>query len=70
MNFLQILREDHGGASGYSVEISGTTLANCPTDDDEDDDHEDDDDEDDDDDHEGHEHHEQEHADHEHEDDA
>jgi hypothetical protein len=70
MNFLQILREDHGGASGYSVEISGTTLANCPTDDDEEDDHEDDDDEDDDDDHEGHEHHEQEHADHEHEDDA
>jgi hypothetical protein len=62
MNFVQILREDHGGGTGYSVQISGTTLANCPVDDDEDDDdheddeHEDDDDEEDDDDHEDDEH--------------
>jgi hypothetical protein len=45
-NFVQVLREDHGDVTGYSVQITG--IKACPADDDDDD--EDDDDEDDDDD--------------------
>jgi hypothetical protein len=41
-NFVQILREDHGLATGYSVEITGIT--DCPDDDDGEDDDEDEDD--------------------------
>jgi hypothetical protein len=48
-NFVQILREDHGGADGYAVEITGVPKA-C-SDDDEDDDDDDDDDHGDDDGH-------------------
>jgi hypothetical protein len=45
-NFVQILREDHGGATGYSVQITGSI--NACSDDDEDDDEDED--------HEHHEH--------------
>lgn len=47
-NFVQILREDHGGTNGYSVEIVGN--ADCADDDDGEDDDEDQDDGDEDDD--------------------
>lgn len=41
-NFVQILREDHGVASNYTVEITGVPATSC-ADDDEDDDDEDED---------------------------
>jgi hypothetical protein len=47
-NFVQVLREDHGKGTGYTVQITGNIKA-CPGDDDDDDDDEEDDDEDDDD---------------------
>jgi hypothetical protein len=50
-NFVQVLREDHGGFDGYTVEITGVPTA-C--DDDEDDDDHEDDDGDEDDDHSHH----------------
>lgn len=53
-NIVQILREDHGGATGYSVQITGiSACSDDDEDDDEDEDHEDEDHE-----HEDHEHHE------------
>jgi hypothetical protein len=60
-NFVQILREDHGGANGYSVQITGNVKA-CGDEDDDDDEHEDNDD----DDHGDHEHGDHEHGEHEH----
>jgi hypothetical protein len=47
-NFVEVLREDHGGVTGYSVQITGTIKA-CS--------HDGDDDDDEDEDHENHEHH-------------
>jgi len=41
-NFVQILREDHGGSTGYSVQIMGNVSA-CGGHDEDDDEHEDDD---------------------------
>jgi hypothetical protein len=55
-NFVQILREDHGGTNGYSVQITGNVSA-CGGHDEDDDEHEDDEDND------------HEHGEHEHEDD-
>jgi hypothetical protein len=63
-NFVQILREDHGGLTGYSVQITGNVSA-CGSDD-EDDDEDEDDEDDDDDEHGDHEHGDHEHGDHEH----
>jgi hypothetical protein len=60
-NFVQILREDHGGTNGYSVQIMGNVSA-CGGDDEDDDEHEDGEDND-------HEHGEHEHGEHEHGDD-
>jgi hypothetical protein len=60
-NFVQILREDHGGTNGYSVQITGNVSA-CGGHDEDDDEHEDDEDND-------HEHGEHEHGEHEHGDD-
>jgi len=63
-NFVQILREDHGGLTGYSVQITGNASA-CGSEDEDDDD----DDDDDDDEHGDHEHGDHEHGDDEHGDD-
>jgi hypothetical protein len=41
VNFVQILREDHGSANGYAVELTG--IVGCPADDDDDEDDGDDD---------------------------